>query len=62
MTTLINEAKLLIPNIYHGNVNVNFTVRNVTLIKSGISINVGVSAKRIIFRILLFIVKKILNI
>ena len=29
----------------HANVNVNFMVENVTQIKSGIKINVGVSAK-----------------
>ena len=32
-------------NIYHANVNVSLTVENVTQIKSGITINVGVSTK-----------------
>ena len=32
-------------NIYHANVNVSLKVENVTQIKSGITINVGVSTK-----------------
>ena len=56
---------------YHVNVNVNLMVENVTRIKSGIIINVFVSAKiqknimhakRIIFGILLHVVVKMLNI
>ena len=57
--------------MYHANANVNLKVEKVARIKSGIMINVGVTAniqkniihvKRIIFGILLHVVVKILHI
>ena len=53
----------------HANVNVNSIVENVTLIKIGITINVGVNvkirqdlyAKKIIFSILLHILVKMID-
>ena len=55
----------------HANVDANLMVRNVTQIKSGIMINVGVAleirkkyimcAKKIIFAILLHVVVKLVN-
>ena len=55
--------------MYHTNVNVNSIVENVTLIKIGITINVGVNvkirqdlyAKKIIFSILLHILVKMID-
>ena len=55
--------------MYHTNVNVNSIVENVTLIKIGITINVGVNvkirqdlyAKKIIFSILLHIHVKMID-
>ena len=44
MITGINESKTLI-NIYNANVNISLMVETATQIKSGITINVGVSAK-----------------
>ena len=44
MITGINEPKHK-QNIYHVSVNVNLIIENVIQIKSGITINVGVSAK-----------------
>ena len=67
--TGINESKML-TNIYHANVNVNFTVENVNQIKSGRMIDVLMIAKfqksimhvkKIIFRILLHVVVKMVN-
>ena len=55
-------------SIYHANVNVSLIVEIVVQIKSGIRINVNVSAKniiyikKIIFGILLHVVAKIVNI
>ena len=54
--------------MYHANVNVSLIVEIVVQIKSGIRINVNVSAKniiyikKIIFGILLHVVAKIVNI
>ena len=54
--------------MYHGNVNVNLMVENVIQIKSGIMINIGASVrniiyvKKIMFRILLPVVGKMVNI
>ena len=70
MITGINESKK-ITCIYYVNVNVSLMVGNVTKIKSGIAINVGVSAKikkkimcrkEIISGILLHILVKTVNI
>ena len=44
MIAKINEAKTL-TNVYHTNINVNFMVENLTQIKSGITINVGMNIK-----------------
>ena len=44
MITRINESKTL-KKTYHANVNVNWMIKNVTQIKSGKTINVGVSVK-----------------
>ena len=46
--------------MYHGNVNVNLMVENVTQIKSRITINVGVSAKKIMFGILIDTLAKLI--
>ena len=60
MISGINESKVL--NINHANVNVYLILKNATRIKSGVTINVGVSTKiqkniifvkKIIFGILL---------
>ena len=54
--------------MYHGNVNVNLMVENVIQIKSGIMINIDASVrniiyvKKIMFRILLPVVGKMVNI
>ena len=52
-------------NIYHANVNASLTVANITRIKSGITINIGVSVirrvKNVIFRILLDAAAKRVN-
>ena len=57
--------------MYHVNVNASLTVSNVTQIKSGITINVGMGAKiqknimhvkKIIFGIMLRVVVKMVNI
>ena len=57
--------------MYHANVNINSTVENVTQIKSGTTINVGVTikirqniicAKKIILGMLLHVVVKMVNI
>ena len=70
MVAGINGSRTL-TNIYHAGVNGNLLVANVTRIKSGITINVNVSAKikentmsakRFIFGILLHLVAKIANI
>ena len=63
MITGINESKTL-KSLYHANVNVNLTERNVIQIKSGIMINANVSVKisknmcvkKVIFGILLHLV------
>ena len=49
-------------NIYHANVNVNLIEENVIQIKSWIPINVDVSVKNIMFRILLHVAAKMVNI
>ena len=54
--------------MYHANVNVNLMVENVIQLKSGITINIDTSAKKIIyvkkiiFGILLHEVTKVVNI
>ena len=63
MITGINESKTL-KSLYHANVNVNLTERNVIQIKSGIMINANVSVKisknmcvkKVMFGILLHLV------
>ena len=67
MITRINESKHL-QNLYHKNINVNLMVENVIQIKSGIMINVDVSAKntiyvkKITFGTLLHVIAKMVNI
>ena len=69
MITGTNISKILTRHMYHTNVNVNSIVENVTLIKIGITINVGVNvkirqdlyAKKIIFSILLHILVKMID-
>ena len=46
--------------MYHANVNVNLMVENVTQIKSRITINVGVSVKKIMFGILIDTLAKLI--
>ena len=45
MITGLTESKILTENIHHANVIVNLMVEMVSQIKSGIMINVSVSAK-----------------
>ena len=45
MVAGINESRTLTKHIYHANVNVSSIVKNVTRIKSGIAISLGVSLK-----------------
>ena len=69
MITGTNISKILTRHMYHTNVYVNSIVENVTLIKIGITINVGVNvkirqdlyAKKIIFSILLHILVKMID-
>ena len=69
MITGTNISKILTRHMYHTNVYVNSIVENVTLIKIGITINVGVNvkirqdlyAKKIIFSILLHIHVKMID-
>ena len=67
MVTGINESKKL-TNIYHANVNVNLMEENVIQINDGITINVDVTVKsvmyvkKIMFGILLHVVAKMENI
>ena len=68
MITGINESQKTLTKIYHANVNVNLMVENVIQIKSGITINVDARVKdimyvkRSIFRVVLHVVAKIVNI
>ena len=56
-------------NIYHASVNVSFLVEDVTWIKSGITISVGlsakiqknISAKKVLFGILQHVAAKMVN-
>ena len=68
MITGIIESKTL-KSIYHKNVHVNLMVENLIQIRCGIMINVDTSAKKmyvkkkkVIFRTLLIVVAKMLNI
>ena len=71
MITGLTESKILTENIHHANVIVNLMVEMVSQIKSGIMINVSMSAKfyknrmhgkKIIFGILLLVVVETVNI
>ena len=63
MITGINESKTL-TKIYHVNVNIDLMKENIIQINGGITINVDVSVKnvmylkKIIFRILLHVIAK----
>ena len=71
MITRINKSKIFKKNMYHANVNVNLMVKNVIQIKSGTTRNAGANVKilknimcgkKILFRILLHVVAKMVNI